>query len=721
MKDCNCNNPTPGFIPVPAKPAGSCRPKACEYTKVYYLPANLGTDAPDQPYAPKPGAYYDDYVVYEANGAIYYYDAMGVPLHIAGGGVTSINGEVGDIVLGTIKILMNGELQGAYNGDQSVEIDLPIPVLGEIATGNTGYINGDMIHDLQAKLLLALATETGAREEGDEALSQGLQVEANARKQADEALRALISNQFSELDEALKAETAAREADRDNLQTNINNVLNKEMTDVNNLQTNINTNANAIQDLKSSTGTQLDELEARVNESISDLATQEANDVSELDARVTNNANGISNLDTRLMTAEGDLTTLETEVSTLQSDFSNLTDTVTANNENLNQAVQRDTTVTSNDSTVVLTKTTGNIKDNTSTSADVAFPVADESQAGVMSPAIYQSLQDVSSQVSTILGASVAVNDLPADPTQSDIETAWKTATGQTELVNGAKVLDVTNNKVWTYYSNNNAWVSLTAGVVITPVDIANATQPGIVKSASRAGMVMVETNGDMSVNGYDDLVAKDATLQGSVDSLQTQQTTTTNNVADLTTKVTKNTSDLANLQTEMATYSEQIATNQNNIATNTSEIATNKASIATLRTDTNKNTVDISTNASNIGSLQNSIDDLEGDLNTLSGKVTANTNSITTLGSNKQDTLVSGTNIKTVNNVSLLGSGNVAVQPTLVSGTNIKTINNTTILGSGNISLATPTDIADLRTEFVTAIGTANTRLATLIDGAGV
>ncbi len=52
----------------------------------------------------------------------------------------------------------------------------------------------------------------------------------------------------------------------------------------------------------------------------------------------------------------------------------------------------------------------------------------------------------------------------------------------------------------------------------------------------------------------------------------------------------------------------------------------------------------------------------------------------------NKQDTLVSGTNIKTVNSTSLLGSGNVAVQPTLVSGTNIKTVNNTSLLGSGNI-----------------------------------
>ena len=54
-----------------------------------------------------------------------------------------------------------------------------------------------------------------------------------------------------------------------------------------------------------------------------------------------------------------------------------------------------------------------------------------------------------------------------------------------------------------------------------------------------------------------------------------------------------------------------------------------------------------------------------------------------------KQAALVSGTNIKTVNSTSLLGSGDVAVQATLVSGTNIKTINGTSVLGSGDIAIA--------------------------------
>lgn len=53
-----------------------------------------------------------------------------------------------------------------------------------------------------------------------------------------------------------------------------------------------------------------------------------------------------------------------------------------------------------------------------------------------------------------------------------------------------------------------------------------------------------------------------------------------------------------------------------------------------------------------------------------------------------KQATLVSGTSIKTVNSTSLLGSGNITVQPTLFSGTNIKTINGNSVLGSGDLTI---------------------------------
>ena len=70
-----------------------------------------------------------------------------------------------------------------------------------------------------------------------------------------------------------------------------------------------------------------------------------------------------------------------------------------------------------------------------------------------------------------------------------------------------------------------------------------------------------------------------------------------------------------------------------------------------------------------------------------ITGTLSAQTDLQTALNG-KQATLVSGTNIKTVNSTSLVGSGDVAVQPTLVSGTNIKTVNNNSLLGSGNLTI---------------------------------
>jgi ribosomal protein L35AE/L33A len=82
----------------------------------------------------------------------------------------------------------------------------------------------------------------------------------------------------------------------------------------------------------------------------------------------------------------------------------------------------------------------------------------------------------------------------------------------------------------------------------------------------------------------------------------------------------------------------------------------------------------------------------------------------------NKQAALVSGTNIKTINGQTILGSGDIStgffvdwgdiqgdiinqpdVQPKLESGINIKTINGTSILGSGNIVISGGTGLTSL------------------------
>lgn len=55
-----------------------------------------------------------------------------------------------------------------------------------------------------------------------------------------------------------------------------------------------------------------------------------------------------------------------------------------------------------------------------------------------------------------------------------------------------------------------------------------------------------------------------------------------------------------------------------------------------------------------------------------------------------KQDTLISGENIYTINNKSLLDGNNIEVQEPLIPGETIKTINGESILGNGNIEIDT-------------------------------
>ena len=67
---------------------------------------------------------------------------------------------------------------------------------------------------------------------------------------------------------------------------------------------------------------------------------------------------------------------------------------------------------------------------------------------------------------------------------------------------------------------------------------------------------------------------------------------------------------------------------------------------------------------------------------NALQGNITNNANAITTLGNTKQDALVSGTNIKTINNESVLGEGNIKTAPDVWA--NVLSIEDTALLVDG-------------------------------------
>lgn len=165
---------------------------------------------------------------------------------------------------------------------------------------------------------------------------------------------------------------------------------------------------------------------------------------------------------------------------------------------------------TTSTSVVQLDSGKTNLLSKTTTTTDIPLPVASATQAGVMNSATFQAVQDNSSTINALVNGAVAVTGLPAAPTQAQITTAWQTATGLTTLINRAGVYDVTNEKVWTYYTNDTTWhaASNTAQVTVNPF---TNTSAGIIKGSVNDGQIYAENDGTGSVNGWDSLKAEAA------------------------------------------------------------------------------------------------------------------------------------------------------------------------------------------------------------------
>lgn len=166
--------------------------------------------------------------------------------------------------------------------------------------------------------------------------------------------------------------------------------------------------------------------------------------------------------------------------------------------------------ITDNGSTDVVSLTNGlvNLSTGATSSQEVPLPVASAESAGVINPSLYNSIQDSAEKVDVILNGAVAVADLAAEPTQEQLTTAWETATGRDELVNGAKIYDQTNNKTWTYYSNATTWYATANSGTGTISQFTNDTA-GIIKGSTADGQIFAEADGTGSVNGWDDLNSK--------------------------------------------------------------------------------------------------------------------------------------------------------------------------------------------------------------------
>lgn len=172
---------------------------------------------------------------------------------------------------------------------------------------------------------------------------------------------------------------------------------------------------------------------------------------------------------------------------------------------------------------VELTKSLKNIKTGATSTADFALPVASASQAGIVNATTYATIQDSADKIDSILGGSVAIENLPASPTQAQLTAAWKQETGREELFNQAGIFDTTNAKIWTYFENDETWHFVNAGE-------AKVTQwgtgvAGIITGASddsgNEGKIFAETDGTGSVIGWDALTTAVSNNTNNIESLE--------------------------------------------------------------------------------------------------------------------------------------------------------------------------------------------------------
>lgn len=234
-----------------------------------------------------------------------------------------------------------------------------------------------------------------------------------------------------------------------------------------------------------------------------------------------------------------------------------------------------------------------------------ALPVVSREQAGIMSASVYAAMEDViannTSRIS-VLEQSALTYDISglvsADPTNAEISAAFHQKYPNIPIQPGIRVADYNNAHFWQY--GNNMWI------LLTQINIQTATNEslGIVKGSNTDGKIFIETDGSMSLKGYDTLVSKDATHDSKISTLETglgntnaridaTNTNVANNAAAITTangNISTNTNDITSLKGRMATAEGQIATHETTINQHTQSINGLTTDVNTLQTSKQSN-----------------------------------------------------------------------------------------------------------------------------------
>ena len=315
-----------------------------------------------------------------------------------------------------------------------------------------------------------------------------------------------------------------------------------------------------------------------------------------------------------------------------------------------------------------------------------ALPVVSREQAGIMSASVYAAMEDViannTSRIS-VLEQSAPTFDISGlvgpNPTNAEISAAFTQKYPNIPLQSGLRVADYDNAHFWQY--GKNTWI------LLTQIDVQTATNQslGIVKGSSTDGKIFVETDGSMSLKGYDALVSKDATHDSKINTLEVglgnanaridaTNTNVANNAADIVAangNISTNTNDIDGLKGRMATAEGQIATHETKINQHTQSINKLSTDVNGLKTDVNGLSTDVNGLNTDVNGLKGRMTTAEGQIATHETEIDQQTQSINNLTTDVNNLTTDVNNLKNKTRVPKVYTGSIENLITYNSNTN--------------------------------------------------
>ena len=170
------------------------------------------------------------------------------------------------------------------------------------------------------------------------------------------------------------------------------------------------------------------------------------------------------------------------------------------------------------------------------TAIDIIINKATTTTSGLMPKEAVQEIADLSERVSDLEGPTRRYLYTGSDnPTAEEINT-FAISEGLSAPFSGIAVVVASTLHIWHYYTNGG-WRDDGKDTVQT----ANQTTLGIVMGSTDNGKVFVETDGTMSLNGYDDITQNISDINSNIANIETTKANTSDldNYVDLTTSQT--------------------------------------------------------------------------------------------------------------------------------------------------------------------------------------